>query len=74
MSETRIMQPMIETGSAVVATLKHAAEQAVAKWRAHVRAGTAQTPEGVAAFEASKLANATLLAELGDREARARAA
>lgn len=56
-------------GSAVVQTLEKASLAAWKKWRQHVEAGTADTPEALAAFDEARLAGATWLGEVADRGA-----
>lgn len=63
-----------QNGSAVVQTLEQASHEAWKRWRKHREAGTADTPEGLAAHEEAKLAGSVWLGEMFDREARSRAA
>ena len=66
---------MNDTGSAVVKTLEAAALTAWKKWRDHVVAGTADTPEALQAFDDARLAGATHAGEVASRaELAARAA
>lgn len=55
--------------SEVVMTLQQASARAWKEWRRHVEAGTAETPEALAAYAASRLAGAVWLDELADRNA-----
>lgn len=56
-------------GSAVVRLLEQASLAAWKKWQQHRAAGTADTPEGLAAYDESRLAGAAWLGELADRGA-----
>lgn len=58
---------MNANGSAVVETLEAASLGAWKKWRNHVLAGTAETPEALVAFEESNFASATLAIERAAR-------
>ncbi len=57
-------------GSAVVQTLEQASREAWKRYRQHYDAGTANTPEGIAAHEEAKLAGSTWLSELFERAVR----
>ncbi len=55
--------------SAVVVEMQRAAAEAHRKWRAHVAAGTVDTPEGLKAFDEAQLAGRVWLDEVADRRA-----
>jgi hypothetical protein len=58
----------MENGSPVLETMRQATTDSWRAWRRHVEAGTADTAEGVAAFERSRLASATYSGERAGRE------
>lgn len=62
---------MSETGSAVVELMQKAATDSWKKWRAHLAAGTGETPAALEAFDAAVLAGRTWAGEVADRAASA---
>ena len=54
-------------GSAVVDVMQTTVVETWRAWRAHVTAGTASSPEGLAALDAAQLAVKTLAGERADR-------
>lgn len=60
--------------SEVVRTLRDASVRAWKEWRRHVAAGTADSPEAIAAYAAARCAGATWINEVADRAAAARRA
>lgn len=58
---------MNANGSAVVEVMKRASAEHWKKWRAHVLAGTAHTPEALEAFDTANLAAAVWLDERSAR-------
>lgn len=53
--------------SAVVETMRRATVETWRAWRKHVAAGTAETPEGLAAFEAMQMASTVFADEKAGR-------
>lgn len=55
-------------GSAVIEVMQRASCDSWRKWRKHVEAGTAHTPEAMAAFDIARDAAAAWIGEVADRD------